>query len=258
VGSHPSRLAAGPLGPAAYLELGGQRHRSCLALHRAGFAWPPRRRDAGALLPHHFTLAGTKLTCGFALRRCVSVALSRGFPRVGLPTTLPCGVRTFLEGTVFSPSSPRLPGRPLNGRRPEAARRQAHTRGRAAEPPVEEFASRAKEPPPTGPLEELTERAREVMALVAGGLSNEEIAERLVVSPATAKTHVSGPMVKLAARGLPPTQPHPPAGLPERSPLRRDPPGRSRPRRSDAPRRRSRASTRRRRTRGCPGRAPAR
>jgi DNA-binding NarL/FixJ family response regulator len=65
---------------------------------------------------------------------------------------------------------------------------------------IEEFASRAKEPPPTGPLDELTEREREVMALVAGGLSNEEIAERLVVSPATAKTHVSRAMVKLAAR----------------------------------------------------------
>jgi DNA-binding NarL/FixJ family response regulator len=65
---------------------------------------------------------------------------------------------------------------------------------------IEEFASRAKEPPPAGPLAELTEREREVMALVAGGLSNEEIAERLVVSPATAKTHVSRAMVKLAAR----------------------------------------------------------
>jgi DNA-binding NarL/FixJ family response regulator len=65
---------------------------------------------------------------------------------------------------------------------------------------IEEFASRAKEPPPTGPLDELTEREREVMALVAGGLSNEEIAEQLVVSPATAKTHVSRAMVKLAAR----------------------------------------------------------
>ena len=65
---------------------------------------------------------------------------------------------------------------------------------------IEEFASRAKEPPPSGPLDELTEREREVMALVAGGLSNEEIAERLVVSPATAKTHVSRAMVKLAAR----------------------------------------------------------
>jgi DNA-binding NarL/FixJ family response regulator len=65
---------------------------------------------------------------------------------------------------------------------------------------IEEFASRAKEPPPAGPLDELTEREREVMALVAGGLSNEEIAERLVVSPATAKTHVSRAMVKLGAR----------------------------------------------------------
>jgi DNA-binding NarL/FixJ family response regulator len=65
---------------------------------------------------------------------------------------------------------------------------------------IEEYASRAKEPPPLGPLDDLTEREREVMALVAGGLSNEEIAERLVVSPATAKTHVSRAMVKLAAR----------------------------------------------------------
>ena len=65
---------------------------------------------------------------------------------------------------------------------------------------IEEFASRAKEPPPSGPLDELTEREREVMGLVAGGLSNEEIAEQLVVSPATAKTHVSRAMVKLAAR----------------------------------------------------------
>lgn len=49
-------------------------------------------------------------------------------------------------------------------------------------------------------LEALTEREREVMALVAAGLSNEEIAQRLVVSPATAKTHVSRAMVKLGAR----------------------------------------------------------
>jgi DNA-binding NarL/FixJ family response regulator len=45
----------------------------------------------------------------------------------------------------------------------------------------------------------LTDREREVMALVAGGLSNEEIAERLVISPATAKTHVSRTMRKLRA-----------------------------------------------------------
>jgi DNA-binding NarL/FixJ family response regulator len=49
-------------------------------------------------------------------------------------------------------------------------------------------------------LEELTAREREVMTLVALGLTNDEIAERLVVSPATAKTHVSRAMVKLHAR----------------------------------------------------------
>jgi DNA-binding NarL/FixJ family response regulator len=65
---------------------------------------------------------------------------------------------------------------------------------------IEEFASRAKQPPPSEALDELTEREREVMALVAEGLSNEEIADRLVVSPATAKTHVSRAMVKLGAR----------------------------------------------------------
>jgi DNA-binding NarL/FixJ family response regulator len=49
-------------------------------------------------------------------------------------------------------------------------------------------------------LEELTARELEVMTLVAGGLSNDEIAEQLVVTPATAKTHVSRVMTKLRAR----------------------------------------------------------
>jgi DNA-binding NarL/FixJ family response regulator len=46
----------------------------------------------------------------------------------------------------------------------------------------------------------LTDREREVVALVAAGLSNDEIARELVVSPLTAKTHVSRAMIKLAAR----------------------------------------------------------
>ena len=46
----------------------------------------------------------------------------------------------------------------------------------------------------------LTEREREVVALVAQGLTNDEIAAELVVSPATARTHVSRAMVKLHAR----------------------------------------------------------
>jgi DNA-binding NarL/FixJ family response regulator len=49
-------------------------------------------------------------------------------------------------------------------------------------------------------LEELTAREREVMALVARGLSNHEIAERLVISLATAKTHVSRALRKVDAR----------------------------------------------------------
>jgi DNA-binding NarL/FixJ family response regulator len=49
-------------------------------------------------------------------------------------------------------------------------------------------------------LEELTAREREVMGLVAYGLTNHEIAERLTISPATAKTHVTRTMVKLHAR----------------------------------------------------------
>jgi DNA-binding NarL/FixJ family response regulator len=49
-------------------------------------------------------------------------------------------------------------------------------------------------------LEGLTDREREVLALVAGGLSNDEIAAELVISPATARTHVSRTMVKLHAR----------------------------------------------------------
>jgi DNA-binding NarL/FixJ family response regulator len=65
---------------------------------------------------------------------------------------------------------------------------------------IEEFASHAKGVDVAPALDELTEREREVMALVAEGLSNEEIARKLFVSPATAKTHVSRAMVKLRAR----------------------------------------------------------
>ncbi|WP_445529814.1 response regulator [Streptomyces cyslabdanicus] len=49
-------------------------------------------------------------------------------------------------------------------------------------------------------LEELTNREREAVALVAQGLSNDEIADRMVISPMTAKTHVNRAMVKLRAR----------------------------------------------------------
>jgi DNA-binding NarL/FixJ family response regulator len=65
---------------------------------------------------------------------------------------------------------------------------------------VGEFAARSRAPEQSDELDLLTEREREVMALVAAGLTNDEIAEQLFVSPATAKTHVSRAMVKLGAR----------------------------------------------------------
>jgi DNA-binding NarL/FixJ family response regulator len=65
---------------------------------------------------------------------------------------------------------------------------------------IAEFAARARQPRPATELDRLTERERQVMALVAGGLSNDEIARELVMSPATARTHVSRAMTKLGAR----------------------------------------------------------
>jgi DNA-binding NarL/FixJ family response regulator len=65
---------------------------------------------------------------------------------------------------------------------------------------IEEFAVHAKDPRSRTELGLLTDRESEVMTLVAEGLSNDEIAKRLYVSPATAKTHVSRAMVKLGAR----------------------------------------------------------
>lgn len=52
----------------------------------------------------------------------------------------------------------------------------------------------------TGALRQLTNREREVVVLVAQGLSNDQVAERLVISPTTAKTHVNRAMTKLRAR----------------------------------------------------------
>lgn len=73
---------------------------------------------------------------------------------------------------------------------------------------VPETASGASAPPsrspasaaPAGSVGALTEREREVLCLVATGLSNSEIAQRLYISPATAKTHVAHLLAKLGAR----------------------------------------------------------
>ena len=65
---------------------------------------------------------------------------------------------------------------------------------------IAEFADRSRPAADAAVLDVLTDREREVVALVAEGLSNAEISARLVISPATTKTHVSRAMAKLGAR----------------------------------------------------------
>lgn len=65
---------------------------------------------------------------------------------------------------------------------------------------LERMATGLRDAPDVSRLEALTEREREVLRLVGLGLTNDEIAERLVLSPLTAKTHVSRIMSKLHAR----------------------------------------------------------
>ncbi|MCF6472360.1 response regulator transcription factor [Nonomuraea sp. MG754425] len=65
---------------------------------------------------------------------------------------------------------------------------------------IEEYVSTPPRPVPAPGQDRLTGREREIVALVARGLSNDEIAEHLVISVATAKTHVSRSMIKLGVR----------------------------------------------------------
>jgi DNA-binding NarL/FixJ family response regulator len=65
---------------------------------------------------------------------------------------------------------------------------------------IASFTARTPLRRPHDRLGELTEREREVLGLIGEGLSNDEIGARLVVSPATARTHVSRVMTKLGAR----------------------------------------------------------
>jgi DNA-binding NarL/FixJ family response regulator len=65
---------------------------------------------------------------------------------------------------------------------------------------IREFAGRPADPAPGRPLTAITDREREVLTLVGSGLTNTEVAERLVISVATAKTYVTRLLAKLDAR----------------------------------------------------------
>ena len=65
---------------------------------------------------------------------------------------------------------------------------------------IAEFAARRDPNEPPAAVAELTEREREILRLVARGLTNAEIADRLVISPLTTKTHVSPILRKLDCR----------------------------------------------------------
>ncbi|MER7723941.1 response regulator transcription factor [Streptomyces sp. NPDC096323] len=65
---------------------------------------------------------------------------------------------------------------------------------------IKEFAGRPSSPVPQRPLTTITDREREVLVLVGSGLSNAEIAERLFISVATAKTYLTRLLAKLDAR----------------------------------------------------------
>ncbi|MFC7406005.1 response regulator [Georgenia alba] len=65
---------------------------------------------------------------------------------------------------------------------------------------ISEFVSRPPDVVSTEAVVELTRREREVVSMVARGLNNDEIAERMVISPGTVKTHVSRAMMKAGAR----------------------------------------------------------
>ena len=101
----------------------------------------PRHRGAGAPLPHHFTFACARLTCGRAIGRIVSVALSRGFPRVGV-TNRPCPVVSGLSSRSITPRDRMACCVKCRPSRPEPRRSgQLSSAPQASQPPAADIES---------------------------------------------------------------------------------------------------------------------
>ena len=140
---------------------------------------------------------------GIEATRQITSGLGAGVPRVLILTTFDLDEYVF-EALRAGASGFALKSRPLEELL-SAIRTLAA--GEALLAPsvtrrlIAHFAHRAPAPPKAAAgLAELTEREREVLALVARGLSNAELAETLRVSMPTAKTHVSRILTKLGAR----------------------------------------------------------
>jgi DNA-binding NarL/FixJ family response regulator len=117
------------------------------------------------------------------------------------PEELLQAVRVVARGdALLSPSVTRavIAAFAANGGSPSSRPPRASGAGASGSAASGSAASGGRAAPPG--LASLTEREREVVGLVASGLSNDEIARKLVVSPLTAKTHVSRAMTKLNAR----------------------------------------------------------
>jgi DNA-binding NarL/FixJ family response regulator len=65
---------------------------------------------------------------------------------------------------------------------------------------IAEFATKTRSAPSVPGIDELTAREREVLTMIAAGLSNDEIARRIYISHSTVKTHAARAMMKLGAR----------------------------------------------------------